>query len=114
MSAIKPATWAKRAWAAAQAASGGDALLWAAQRALWSPFVRAVNYHGVAAGDADGLAAQLALFAARFVPVDRAVLDAHLAGRRIDRDGDPRPGLILSFDDGLRSHHAIAAPLLER
>lgn len=80
------------------------------QVAAMSPFARAVNYHDIHESEAVGLETQLRYFAARFEPVGYDDLKALLAGTWRRR----RPGLILSFDDGLRSHAAIAAPLLDR
>jgi peptidoglycan/xylan/chitin deacetylase (PgdA/CDA1 family) len=74
------------------------------------PFVRAVNYHDVPPSLAAAFEAQLRFYAERFEPVGRDGLLALWRGEWRTR----RPGLILSFDDGLRSHAEVAAPLLER
>ncbi len=75
-----------------------------------SPFARAINYHDIAESDAAAFERQLRYYAAHFEPVGYDDLIALLGGTWRGR----RPGLILSFDDGLRSHVEIAAPLLER
>jgi peptidoglycan/xylan/chitin deacetylase (PgdA/CDA1 family) len=80
------------------------------QRALLSPFVRAVNYHDVAPYQADAFETQLIYYKAQFDILGPAGLEGLLSGHW-DR---PRPGLVLTFDDGLRSHADIVAPLLER
>ncbi len=80
------------------------------QRTLLSPFIRAVNYHDVAPFQADAFEAQLIYYKSHFEIVGPAGLDALLA----DRWDRSKPGLLLTFDDGLRSHADIVAPLLER
>ena len=84
--------------------------LLAAQRVLFSPYVRALNYHDVPPHEAEAFEAQVEYFLAHFEPIGLMQLKAFLDGQwRPDR-----PGLILSFDDGLRSHAEVVAPILER
>jgi peptidoglycan/xylan/chitin deacetylase (PgdA/CDA1 family) len=59
---------------------------------------------------ADAFEAQLEFFARHFMPVGPDDLRDLNAGRW----RHPKPGLLLSFDDGLRSHADVAAPLLEK
>jgi peptidoglycan/xylan/chitin deacetylase (PgdA/CDA1 family) len=87
-----------------------DMLLLACQRQLWSPFVRVVNYHDVPPNKAKAFERQLQFYRDRFESVDLQQLLRFLDGQW----NPPRPGLILSFDDGFRSHAEIVAPLLER
>lgn len=91
-------------------ALGLNALGLRLQRALLSPFIRAVDYHDVAPFQADAFEAQLIYYKAHFDIVGPAGLDALLS----DRWDRRKPGLVLTFDDGLRSHADIVAPLLER
>lgn len=72
------------------------------------PFIRAVNYHDVPAGEARNFERHLEFFKEHFAPVDEAVLAQHLQGAW----RSSKPGLIITFDDGLRSHHSVAAPIL--
>lgn len=89
---------------------GLNALLLGAQRALWRPHVRCVNYHDVPPSEAGRFEDQLRFFARHFAPVGLGDLEDLLAGRwRHDK-----PGLVISFDDGVWTHHEVAAPLLER
>jgi peptidoglycan/xylan/chitin deacetylase (PgdA/CDA1 family) len=80
------------------------------QRALLSPFVRCLNYHDVPPDRADDFERQLRFYTRNFAPVDYEGLMALHDGRW----RASKPGLILSFDDGLRSHADVVAPLLER
>ena len=73
--------------------------------------IRIINYHGTPEEDADVFEQHLAFYARRFSPVCLADLDRFFCVRRWEK---PRPGLILTFDDGLVSNYSIAAPLLER
>jgi peptidoglycan/xylan/chitin deacetylase (PgdA/CDA1 family) len=80
------------------------------QKRTWMPFIRALNYHDVPASESGVFDAQLACYARHFEPVGLADLLALAAGKWPHR----RPGLILSFDDGLASHAQVVAPLLEK
>lgn len=73
--------------------------------------VRAVNYHGTPARFADSFDRQLAFYRRRFDPVTPSDLERLLAGGTWER---ARPGLIISFDDGLRSNYEVARPALEK
>ena len=81
----------------------------AAQRAMLWPFVRAINYHDVPPQQADAFERQLDFYSEHFECVDEEGL---LALHRGDWKSD-RPGILLSFDDGLRSHAEVVAPRLE-
>jgi peptidoglycan/xylan/chitin deacetylase (PgdA/CDA1 family) len=74
-------------------------------------YIRAINYHGVSAVTAGNFERQLAYYAERFSAVSLADLDRFFHLQRWDKK---RPGLIISFDDGLSSNYSVAAPLLEK
>src|ERR1043165_5233388 len=94
------------------AATGlGPALASAQRAALGGTFIRAVNYHDTPARSATNLEEHLRWYAKRFTPVGHADLDRFLA---TGEWGASRPGLIISFDDGLRSNYDVARPLLEK
>lgn len=80
------------------------------QVAALSPFIRVVNYHDVPPELAGAFEEQLRFYARHFTPVGWDELVRFRAGGWSSR----RPGLIVSFDDGLRSHAEVVAPLLER
>ena len=90
--------------------TGLNALLIRAQRGALGPHIRSVNYHDVPPARAADFERQLRLYARYFEPVGMAELQALREGRW----NHQRPGLILSFDDGLRSHAEVVAPALER
>lgn len=100
----------KRRLAAAGERLGVNAAGMAILRAGWrNRFVRIVNYHSTPACDAIRLREHLRFYRQHFHPCAPSDLDAALTGGwRQDR-----PGLIITFDDGLRCNHDIAAPLLE-
>jgi peptidoglycan/xylan/chitin deacetylase (PgdA/CDA1 family) len=81
------------------------------QRLALSPFIRVINYHDIPAHLSENFSAQLRFYATRFVNVGYQDLVDFLQGGKWRHD---RPGLIISFDDGLRSHYEVAAPLLEK
>lgn len=86
------------------------ALLAAQRLAHRGAYVRVVNYHATPLRDRERLRAHLAFFCDRFSPVSHDDLGRFLEKGRWDL---PKPGLIVSFDDGLRSNFDVAAPLLE-
>lgn len=80
-------------------------------RRIFFPYVRCVAYHDTPARFESNLATHLQWYSEHFVDCERADLDRFLA------DGvwpHSKPGLIISFDDGLRSNAEVAAPLLKR
>lgn len=83
----------------------------ALQRRWLAPYLRIVNYHDVPPAAAPRFDAQLAELRRRFAPATRADLDGLLEHGEWRHD---RPGLMLTFDDGLRSHAEVVAPLLEK
>lgn len=81
------------------------------QRKTLFPFIRAVNYHDVPQNLADNFERQLQFYSKRFVNVNREILSDFLESGKWNYD---KPGLIISFDDGLRSHYEVAARSLEK
>jgi len=88
----------------------GDRVLMALERLVKGPYVRAVNYHDVPPNMAFAFEYQLRFYSRHFISVDYAALDRLQSG---DWSAS-KPGLILSFDDGTRSHAEVVAPLLEK
>lgn len=101
----------KRRIASAFDLVGINSLGFAFQRWFLSPFIRVVNYHDVTPEQAANFESHLQFFSSRFTDVDEKRLRGFL-------NGDPwqakKPGIILSFDDGLASHAETVAPLLEK
>jgi peptidoglycan/xylan/chitin deacetylase (PgdA/CDA1 family) len=104
-----PGRW-KGGLAAGFEAAGLNAAGLALQKMLLHPWARALNYHDVPASLANAFEQQLCFFARHFVPVGPGELRQLHAGRW----PHPKPGLLLTFDDGLRSHADVVAPLLEK
>ena len=74
------------------------------------PYVRAVNYHDTPLIFEANLRKQLQWFSKHYEDCNQKQL------RGLLRDGNwnsPNPGLLISFDDGLKSNYTVAAPLLE-
>lgn len=101
----------KRSAAAVMDRIGVNSLSFAMQRWTLSPFVRVVYYHDVPPSLAGRFESQLALLKRHFVPASKADLDLLLREGVWTHD---RPGLIVTFDDGLRSHCEVVAPILDR
>lgn len=107
MIAINPA---KRGAAALLSGLGLTSLSAALQRAVLSPFIRVVYYHDVPDSMAAAFKRQLASFKRRYVPASKADLNGLLSRGTWAHD---RPGIIVTFDDGLRSHAEVVAPILD-
>jgi peptidoglycan/xylan/chitin deacetylase (PgdA/CDA1 family) len=101
----------KRGAAALLHHTGLTALSFALQRSAFSPFIRVVYYHDVPAEMSAAFAAQLTMLKRTFVPASKADLARLLDAGHWPHD---RPGIIVTFDDGLRSHSEVAAPVLDQ
>lgn len=84
--------------------------LWLQQALFSGNFIRAINYHGTPAGAKETLRQHLEFFRRHFTGVSLADLDAFYSTGAWPKK---LPGLIISFDDGLRNNYEIAAPLLD-
>ncbi|HVW70117.1 MAG TPA: polysaccharide deacetylase family protein, partial [Steroidobacteraceae bacterium] len=93
------------------ARSGVTSVSSAVQRATQGPFIRVLYYHDVPPSMADTFACQLARLKRSYVPASKADLDRLLLEGLWPYD---RPGLMPTFDDGLRSHAEVVAPILDR
>ncbi|MGI8812239.1 MAG: polysaccharide deacetylase family protein [Pyrinomonadaceae bacterium] len=101
----------KRKTASIFEALGLNSLGHLVQCAALVPFIRVINYHDIPFGNSADFEKHLQYFASRFTGVDECILRNFLSS------GDwshTKPGIIISFDDAMRSHFDIAAPLLEK
>jgi peptidoglycan/xylan/chitin deacetylase (PgdA/CDA1 family) len=71
--------------------------------------VRAVNYHGTPESSRDNLRRQIQFFCKHFAVINQEQLSRFIRG---DLELG-KPGLLLTFDDGLRSHYRVAAEILD-
>lgn len=71
--------------------------------------IRIVNYHDVAETQQENFETQLRFYRDHFLPAGRSEIEALLRGKWTSN----RPGLLLTFDDGMLSHSKLVAPLLE-
>jgi len=74
-------------------------------------YIRAVHYHDTTYDSADNFEKQLQFYQHYFSPVSLKDLELFLKNKLWKK---AKPGLIISFDDGLRSNYEIATPLLEK
>ena len=73
------------------------------------PLIRAVNYHGTPKSEVHNLRKHLAYYKDRFsILNEQDLLDFIKGDRKLDR-----PGLLITFDDGLKSNYSVAAEILE-
>jgi len=84
-------------------------LLWL-QRKLSKNYIRAINYHGTPEKYQYNFEKQLVFYEKNFCSVNLKDLEDLLNGKWMKK----RPGLIISFDDGLKSNYDVAMPLLEK
>ncbi len=73
-------------------------------------YIRAINYHGTPKKYQYNFEKQLIFFKQNYATVNLIDLENLLNGKWEKE----KPGLIISFDDGLKSNYTIAAPLLEK
>ncbi len=86
------------------------ALTHRAAQAMWgAPSLYIVNYHDTPGWTAAGFGRQMAFYADHFSFATVADLGRVLAGEAVF----DRPGLLLTFDDGLRTNYDVAAPILD-
>lgn len=81
------------------------------QRIALFPFIRVVNYHDIPGDLAENFEEHLKFYSTRFVNVSKKDLEGFLANGTWPHK---KPGLVISFDDGMRSHYEVAAPRLEK
>jgi peptidoglycan/xylan/chitin deacetylase (PgdA/CDA1 family) len=101
---------AKKSVAALVKSAGVSRLArWSLGAMTSGPYIRAVNYHGTPESSAAQFERHLQFYQRHFHPVNEADLRDLLKGAWTK----PKPGLIISFDDGLESNYRVAAPLVE-
>jgi len=82
-------------------------------------YIRAVAYHHTERTMAASLRRQLEYFRRRYRGLVEEDLDTFFANEKPGKSQKPgqsrreKPGMIISFDDGLVDHYKVAAPLLE-
>jgi Polysaccharide deacetylase len=81
------------------------------QRLIYGPHIRSIGYHSVQPEEAEMFERQIQWYSKHFVNVGRQELEDLLAGRA---RGWKRPGILLTFDDGTRTHFDTVAPILEK
>ncbi len=81
------------------------------QRLIYGPHIRSIGYHSVQPDEAEMFERQIQWYSKHFVNVGRQELEDLLAGRA---RGWKRPGILLTFDDGTRTHFDTVAPILEK
>ena len=74
------------------------------------PYVRAIHYHDTPREFSANFRKQLQWISSRFANCNYEQLRSLLSEGKWT---DPRPGILISFDDGLNSQYDTAAPLLE-
>jgi peptidoglycan/xylan/chitin deacetylase (PgdA/CDA1 family) len=101
----------KRAAASVLRSTGMTALSRALHRSALRPFIRVLYYHDVPVEMRQAFSDQLIALKEAFVPASRADLERLLSEGHWPHQ---RPGIIVTFDDGLRSHSEVVAPILEQ
>lgn len=78
---------------------------------IYGPHIRVVNYHDTPPDKSPNFEAQLQFYTKYYSPCDYGDLDQFFKTGKWNK---PKPGLIISFDDGLRDNIDNAVPLLEK
>jgi peptidoglycan/xylan/chitin deacetylase (PgdA/CDA1 family) len=91
--------------------TGATTLFWRWQRLYYgSDYIRAVLYHQTLPANRSLLESHFRFFSEQYMPIGLDELGQFLDGKWKPR----RPGIIICFDDGLRSNYEVAAPLLKK
>lgn len=92
--------------------AGVNALGFYLQKKIYSNnFIRVINYHDTPAKHSKNLELQLKYFSKYYSPVTLEDLREFFKTKQWHRD---KPGIIISFDDGIKSNFQTALPLLEK
>lgn len=92
-------------------ALGLDSVMLEMQRKMHAgKYVRLINYHDTPPEHEADFRQQVELFARKFSPVSPEDLHGLITEGRWDK---PKPGAIISFDDGIRTNYDVATPILE-
>ena len=81
------------------------------QRLIYGTHIRSIGYHSVQPDEAEKFERPIRWYSERFMNIGRSELEDLLEGRARDWK---RPGILLSFDDGTRTHFDTVAPILEK
>jgi len=87
-----------------------DLLLWFQRKLFGRCYIRVINYHDTPKKFEYNFERQLIFYKNNFCSVYLEDLGNLLNGKW----GGKKPGLIISFDDGLQSNYDVAMPLLEK
>ena len=79
-------------------------------RMIFPSYIRVVNYHGTPSFHAQSFECQLRYLQSTFV----CSTPEHLQQAISKKWNYSKPGLVLSFDDGLKNNISVAVPLLEK
>ena len=85
-------------------------ILWFQRKLFRRCYIRVINYHDTPKKFEYNFNQQLIFYKRNFYPVDLNNLEDLINGKWEKE----KPGLIISFDDGLQSNYTIATPLLEK
>jgi peptidoglycan/xylan/chitin deacetylase (PgdA/CDA1 family) len=77
---------------------------------IFSPYIRVINYHGTPLDQAENFERQIKYYLTKYFPATLTDLKNLIDGVWPYQ----KPGIILSFDDGLRSNFEVAIPILEK
>lgn len=86
-------------------------VLFAVQKRFYAPFIRVVNYHGTPLSFASQFELHLEYYRKHYEPVNEALL------KRFLEEGvwtSSKPGIVITFDDGIENNYKVARPLLEK
>ncbi len=74
-------------------------------------YIRVINYHDTPEEYRNNFEQQLIFYKKHFSPVSITDLKSFIDTKTLKKD---KPGLIISFDDGLQTNYKVAKPLLEK
>lgn len=91
--------------------TGISYLCFQTSKRLYGKHIRVINYHETPSSQAGNFERQLQFYHQHYCPVTYTDLVDFVLNKQWAK---PKPGLIISFDDGKRNNYDVARPLLEK
>jgi peptidoglycan/xylan/chitin deacetylase (PgdA/CDA1 family) len=76
----------------------------------YNNFIRAINYHDTPIHNKNNFEKHMQFYKKQFSDVNYFELDKFFISKKWEKE---KPGIIICFDDGLKTNYDVAAPLLE-
>lgn len=88
-----------------------DMMLSRLNKKLGNNYIRVINYHDTTRENASNFEKQLKWYQKHFENVDYRQFEMYMENRNVNRE---KPGIMITFDDGMQGNYKIALPILEK